>query len=1043
MPQLPEQPQQRANPAHDAAQIATSNQTVNAFLGGRHPPPQPAVPDNLSRGGLAPTPNTALNVRSAEQLQQANAAASARFTTHMAEQAMASASGSAAPAQQLPALQPSPAERNVSSPQVGQRSDLPDPRAVEHPSKPKRHHPQINDLTKVSKSWLQAVVARIAQYDVPGLLNDVVEIPRFKLLREACATQDIFYIVLHQVFCAWSLDKYKTTVSSLLHPHVSSEGIDQSFRILQTVLRRNEMMTLNHIEWFSMFPAPLLEIPRTFPQNQLLAGVAHFLNQLSHFWEAMVRSTQNRRFPFLVHEMVTNFGCTSPSMQSLLFTTSRRLLGISDGPSAMALNDVFNKDKAIERQISSRSFTTEELSQTRMDFASKHANIVQHFWQQQRLSTQNTATSSPTIASATNAEQQNRRLLPQPSQLISHPHAIAPSMTTASSPISTHVDVQMANRGAPGPEYLGSLGSRGDLNGQISNVPMDSRGYVASEFVMDQRPQNFVNVAAHAPQPFTPGSGGAISPSLHSPYGTPDVSQTQVLSSNGPTQHMQRRASSFQQPSTQAPRAQGLQFPQYIQQAPFSPAMGSSQSNFGQANQANQAWPTQSPTASQPWPQSAPGAGGLAPQSPAFHYSAQRGPPPNHLATGQPAARLPLVGYLAQPSPGFTIPAGTEIHANEYAASPYGQHSLEVGLHQVRLRSPRRVPTQLARTRYYQFVIDFPLGPVEIQPQATVLNLAFNVAEDHIAKLTMQKETPGLPFCHYFEGSYRYRLRLCMRPAQEIEVNAADWAVSACYWPKHIFVDVNNHVMELRRKQHFHKDLPLELTDILVLGQNTIRISLPSVSDNNAVQGHKYLAAVEIVETRSHDSLRAMIEKMQHTSVDETRQRMIRRLRPSNSDDVIIADETLQVSLADPFSSSMFQIPVRGVNCLHFECFDLETWLQTRPSKPPQKGGDEFQRGPEPSMVDTWKCPICDLDARPVSLRIDDYFVWVRNELVARDMAITKAITVTADGQWTPVLEPDDSDDETPGPNEGVVANGDREKSKSVPSGAVIEIVDD
>ncbi|KAK7423106.1 hypothetical protein QQX98_001182 [Neonectria punicea] len=958
----------------------------------------------------------------------------------MAEQAMASASGSAAPVQQLPALQPSPAGRNVSSPQVGQRSDQPDPRTVEHPSKRKRPHHQMNDLAKLTKSWLQAVVGRIAQYDGPGLLNDVVEIPRFKLLREACATQDIFYIVLHQVFCAWSLDKYKTAVYGLLHPHVSSEGVDQSFLILQTVLRRNEMMTLNHIEWFSMFPGPLLELPRTFPQNRMLAGVAHFLHQLSHFWEAMVRSTQNRRFPFLVYEMVMNFGCNSPSLQSLLFTTSRRLLGVSDGPSAAALNDVFNKDKASERQISSRPFTTEEVTQIRMGFGSKYTNIVQHFWQQQRLSTQNTATSSPTITSATNAEQQNRRLLAQPSPVTSQPHAISPSMTTASSPVPTHIDVQMASRRASGPEYLGSLGPIGDTNGQISNVPMDSRGYVASEFVVDQRPQNFVNLAAHVPQPFTPGSGGAISPSIHSPYGTPDVSQSQLLSSNGPAHHTQRRASSFQQPSTQALGAQGLQFPQYIQQAPFPPAMNSSQSNFGQANQA---WPTQSSTTPQPWPQSAPGAGGFAPQSLALNYSAQRGPPSSYLTTGQQTARLPLIGYPAQPSPGFTIPPGAEIHANEYAVSPYGQHSLEVGLHQVRLRSPRRVPIQPLRTRYYQFVIGFPLGPVEIQPQAMVLNLAFHVTEDHIAKLTMQKETPGLPFCHYFEGSYRYRLRLCMRPVQEMEVNAADWAVSACHWPKHIFVDANNHVMELRRKQHFHKDLPLELTDILALGQNTIRISLPSVSDNDAVQGHKYFAAVEIVETRSHDYLRAMIENMQHTSIDETRQRMTRRLRPSDSDDVIVADETLQVSLADPFSSSMFQIPVRGVNCLHLECFDLETWLQTRPSKPPQKGGGEFQRGPEPSMVDTWKCPICDLDARPVSLRIDDYFVWVRNELVARDMGITKAITVNANGQWTPVLEPEDSDDETPGPNEGIMTNGDREKSKSVPSGAVIEIVDD
>ncbi|KPM37008.1 hypothetical protein AK830_g9555 [Neonectria ditissima] len=1144
MPQSPEQPQPRANPVHQAAQIATSNKTLNTFLGGRHrswmteafpttnvirtseiaprkrprltndsaplralstndgnaqrregfpvnqyldqsgasdasrsrvvlpspaptdepspvisshtdspnhassgyaditAPPQSAATDNFSRGGIAPTPSTALNARTAEHLQQASAASSPRSITNMAEQAMASASGSGAAAQEATGLQPSSAGRNVTSPQVGQRTDVPDPRAAERLPRRKRP-PPLDDRAQVNKGWLQAVAARIAQFEDPGLLNDVVEIPRFKLLREACATQDIFYIVLHQVFCEWSLNK--NVVYTVLHPHVSSEAIDQSFQILQTVLRKNDMMAPIHIEWFAMFPGAPHDLPRSSPQSGVIPNVAHFLNQLAHFWEAMVRSTQNRKFPFLVYEMVMNFGCTSPSLQSLLFTTSRRMLGVVDGPCAMALNDVFNKDKSSERRIDTGQFRAEDVTQIRMGFGSKYADIVQHFRQQQQQqqqppSTQNSAASSPTITSTTGGRQQNHpRLLPRPSPILSHPHAISPSMTAAPSPVFTHLDVQMAARRASGPEYLGSLGSRGDLNARTSNVPTDGRGYATSEFVVDRPPQIFGNPATHVPQPFTPVSGGAVSPSLRSPYTTQDMSQNQALSSNGPTQNMQRRATSFQQQSTQAPPSQGLQFPQYIQQQQFAPVINPLLSNSSQPNQARA---TQNQSAPQPWPQSVPIAGGYGPQSPALRQPAQR-VYPSYFAPGPPSARLPPGGYPANP-PGFMIPARTEIHPNEYAVSSYGQHSLEVGLHQVRLRSPRRLPTwQLARNRYYQYVKETPFGPVAIHPQAMLLNFSFHVPEDHFEKLTMQKETPGLPFCHYYEGSYRYRLRLCMRPAQETEVDAADWAVSPCHWPKHVFVDVNDHMMELRRKQHFHKDLPIELTDVLVPGRNHIRISLPLVSDN-VVPGNKYFIAVELVETRSHDSLKARIEKMQRTSVDETRQKMIRRLRPpSDSDDVIIEDETLQVSLADPFSSSMFEIPVRGAKCLHLECFDLETWLQTRPSKPPQKGGGEFQKGPEPSMVDTWKCPICDLDARPLSLRIDEYFIRVRNELVAGGMMNTKAITVTADGQWTPVSEPDDSDDETPVPNERILANGDREKSKSVPSGAIIEIVDD
>lgn len=251
--------------------------------------------------------------------------------------------------------------------------------------------------------------------------------------------------------------------------------------------------------------------------------------------------------------------------------------------------------------------------------------------------------------------------------------------------------------------------------------------------------------------------------------------------------------------------------------------------------------------------------------------------------------------------------------------------------------------------------------------------------------------------------------------------------------------------MELRRKQHFHKDQPLELTDFLVEGENSLRWSFPQIPQNQT-PSVKYFMAVEIVETISHDSAIKMVETERRIPMEDTKRKIQGRLRGSDSDDVIIEDETLTVSLADPFSATRFNIPVRGAHCQHLECFDLETWLQTRPQKPAQQGGRASQVGDEPSLVDVWKCPICGLDARPNSLWVDDYLVSVRRALVAKGDRRTKAITINATGEWSAVEEPDDSeDDESPAPRPLTVTKSDTRRSQSTPAAraTVIEIIDD
>jgi hypothetical protein len=132
----------------------------------------------------------------------------------------------------------------------------------------------------------------------------------------------------------------------------------------------------------------------------------------------------------------------------------------------------------------------------------------------------------------------------------------------------------------------------------------------------------------------------------------------------------------------------------------------------------------------------------------------------------------------------------------------------------------------------------------------------------------------------------------------------------------------------------------------------------------------------------------------------------------NDDDEIAMVSSDISVDLSDPFTARIFETPVRGSNCLHRECFDLETFLITRNSKP--------KRPQQPCMIDVWKCPLCGRDARPYSLQIDDFLASVRARLAEQDNLDVKAIWIDADGNWCPKeiprssvkrSHPDDSED--------------------------------
>lgn len=114
----------------------------------------------------------------------------------------------------------------------------------------------------------------------------------------------------------------------------------------------------------------------------------------------------------------------------------------------------------------------------------------------------------------------------------------------------------------------------------------------------------------------------------------------------------------------------------------------------------------------------------------------------------------------------------------------------------------------------------------------------------------------------------------------------------------------------------------------------------------------------------------------------------------------------VKIDLLEPISlSGIFNIPVRGRNCVHRTAFDLKVFLETRPSPSDLTAT---------TVENAWKCPICPSLCTPEMLVIDGFLVKVREYLEAVKKLDTRCIIVHPDGHWQPVASQAESYGLTP-----------------------------
>jgi hypothetical protein len=972
------------------------------------------------------------------------------------------------------------------------------------------------------KPRIQLIKAHIASVGGTQNLNNGLERPRFQLLQEACENQDVFYVVLHQLFCVWDFNSQELAGVAGLP---MGPALILAFKIVGHLIRDNQGLAPNHLKWFSLFPSPLKDLLRTSePYRRTVNEVGFFLTRLASDWGPLSKQCQARGYPPLVDELVNRMGLLSPVLQGIVFTATRRNLGLDDVPFGNDMEEIFREDKMGHQELAlryntARPPTANEVKERNQKLVDKYMALSAKLKAQQRMP-------GPPIPGPTRSSSaMSGGPLAQPPIVpsnVSSDSGATPYSAQAPYPDPNWQSnqatqpVRTTTSGSPNPSLLTMTGRPPSVTGQRIYADTPSPTFMQNLSMQSPAAQSPVQQNFQFNPPIVRSNSIQMQPNqnpiMYSNINQngvpgPQVSadqiqlirsqvamqqQQQIIASNQQHQqheanmqhqheYQQRQLAALQQQNQLNAHRQGGQMasiqhqqPQldYTQQLQHQamPQLGSQGMQIAQQQMIVQQQQHPQIVVQQQQP------GVMSQQQQALYQHQQRQIAVNQQqqmsvnqvlsmnraaalrsavnhpqsrnstrnnstsSTGRPASRTPsnsnlhiqqrLIqqhGPAAILTPDAVIAAKIDVfnrteplHRPLVPPTGYVHPSQPINpevtaLHQAHVRSPYLVPVDLDPTlpeddpfrRFYQCVKGFAMPPTKIPQTTIMLKENFVVEQLDYSLIAVDKwpTTDRLATREVRQGSLQYRLR-CIQTQKEVPTcGSAEWIVSETVWPETVFLDLNDTNLEVRRKNHHGKDLPIDITRYILppagyTGSiNKIKMAMPRLR-KTMKDMPVYFVAVEIVEVLQHQQILDMCHQ-NHISASITLNAIKKSLAgPTDDDDddfaMVVSD--LSIDLADPFTARIFEIPVRGSSCLHRECFDLETFLLTRNSKP--------KRPQQPCMVDVWKCPLCGKDARPYSLQIDDFLASVRTKLVEDDNLDVKAILISADGTWRPKPEP-------------------------------------
>ncbi|KAI9719281.1 MAG: hypothetical protein M1812_003611 [Candelaria pacifica] len=751
------------------------------------------------------------------------------------------------------------------------------------------------------KLFLPKIDQHITEYGGESALGSV-ELPRIRVLQDACQSEDCFYLTLHQIFCLHSLNpKAFFEIPGMTQIHVMGLGI------VEQLVLPNRHLPPKSIAWFASFPTDHSTlVARSSMYQRALKEVQNFLYLITQNWRRIQEGCRQRDYPPLVEELVTNFGLVSVVFQRIVFTAIHRSIWGSE-PQGIWFRRVellFRQDQQKYQENRSRMNTARPPTLTEIRagqdaLVSKYKEIRQ----QRRQSVLGETTQSPASLSFATNPQQISQNTSAPLGVVSSPHTgnAASSLGNPSTGLlqeRSHVIPTVRTTFTHSPSVLQSSDSGGNAS---SRRP--------PRLNINTQP---VSIAAASRTAFT------AQPQNIPPAQTRDQARSLAQSSRIPN----------------------------------------SCTTFADLT------------------------------------SGQIGRPvPHPQLASQPSRSHPTANQLLIPSLPFVAPM--QPHPNPSVTS----------LHQAHLRSPTfhpiaHVADDDGAPKLYSFVRECVLPPKAIDLTRSLYSWSFQVSESDIKQRAVDfpSSTGGPARRDIVEGSRMYRLRCAKVISAEDLHDESKWVVMENIWPSHAFLKLNSHTIELRRKQQHGKDLPADLTSFV---NEENRLSLSIIRTDQEKAGIFYAFAVEVVEVTTGSKVRQGLTATGRLPANDILESIKACLSVNiNDEDIAVVNSNLTIQLNDPFTARIFNFPIRSTACLHRECFDLDTFLQTRKSKRPEW----------PCMPEEWRCPICGSDARPQVLRVDGFLLEVRASLAKQNLLETRAIVVEEDGSWQPKAEKKEND---------------------------------
>ncbi|KAL5003842.1 hypothetical protein BDV10DRAFT_154449 [Aspergillus recurvatus] len=790
-----------------------------------------------------------------------------------------------------------------------------------------------------AKHNLDAFVAREEQ---PLFVQDGVEAPRLQLLDYAITHKDLIYLALHQVYCLSSYD----SVQLRNLPGFTPEHM-KGLLIVRNLLVDNQRVTSNFLQWCIGFPSPLSELLKDWKYHIQFQRMLRLLADLVTQWPVFEDIVRNKGHPPLMDDM-SSLGVTSMTLQFNIFLClSRRIPGArAEG----SLREIFLRDFDYFMRRLSEPNSADQRRRENEEIASMYRVAI--------AATRRDSVSAglPRVAGPAHGVSLPGQPVPTP---VSAPSNLQ-SVQHQSSYMQSHSGPGGLNGMAPASARSPLVATPSVLPGQSVPQQLDAQQLGAEPRALPA--QITSPIVATMPQIMMP---------RESHQGRLIQRYPQHLPHSPPQPQLQPRKPG------QPQQLQHSQHPQNRQNHQHPQRTGSQNTRLVQG----------------PPPQSQTLAGHRT-QPPNLQHATQLQTQPRQLQQQQPRQSF-WTPFL--PPPNVPPVISTRPNPNRLA------------IHQAYLRDPINqfisvdATGVVSETELLPHMTSFLMEPKVLRQEDGAIKEAVSLSENELKHRAFYRgQEKGERLIRTFkEGTQTYRLRCIKIPHSTADLNEHSWCVAETAWPTAIYVHINNIELFPRRKIHNTRDIPVDITLILQEGLNNVEVNfiLGPAEQNNFT----YAVAVEILTFRSLAPAKALAQPL---SAAESQKRIEAKLAlnpDEDGDELSIVSDDLKVTLVDPYTARIFAVPVRGRHCDHTECFDHETFLQTRLLK----SGDQSAIGAD------WKCPICSRDARPQNLIVDEFLADVRKQLERTNRCEgARALKIRTDGTWDVVTDDDISSSE-------------------------------